>query len=229
MQDAVSDTMITDINTESTIPESQITQDDAPMTRMVEIIPEPATRDAMPSTPDAPAPMLADASVGWASMMMALPEGDTLAKTSTAMPVMTATPPTTTESPSPDTSSDISSEIQDMVWEINAIINEAWSTHTLTLPDYPVEMPIYTKETWFTTEEITLLAGSGITSTIVSTYSPDILEGIIIERRGTMTLTGTPTVRYISHKKWNQSILVPTVIYTTTAWTTLEVALVPGY
>jgi len=47
--------------------------------------------------------------------MMATPETTTLAKTAT---------PTTTEAPSPDATSDIDSEIQDMVWEINAIINE---------------------------------------------------------------------------------------------------------
>jgi hypothetical protein len=57
------------------------------------------------------------------------------------------------------------------------------------IPDYSVEMPIYTKDGVFTREEESLLAGSGITSMIVPTYAPDILETLIIERRGTMTLT----------------------------------------
>ena len=85
-----------------------------------------------------------------------------------------------------------------MVWEINAIIREAPS---LVIPDYPVSMPIYTKEGVFTTEEATLLVGSGISSTIMPTYTPSDLETRIIERRGNMTILSTPEVRYMPYKK----------------------------
>lgn len=220
MDAPVPDTRISDIKTESTISDPQITQDDVPMARMAEITPEPTTTDIVPSTSDALAPMLADASVGWAYTMMAIPEGNTLAKTAT---------PTSIETPTSDSDISVESEMQDMIWEINTIISETKSARTIIIPDYSFEMPIYTKDGIFTREEESLLAGSGIVSTIVPTYAPDILKSIVIERRGTMTLTGTPTVRYISYKRWSQSILVPTVIYTTTTWVTLEVSLVPGY
>ncbi|MFZ2256383.1 MAG: hypothetical protein WAW59_07140 [Patescibacteria group bacterium] len=62
-------------------------------------------------------------------------------------------------------------------------------------------MTIYTKDGVFTGEEESLLAGSGITSMTIQTYSPDMLERLIIDMRGDMTLTGTPEIRYITYKK----------------------------
>lgn len=163
-------------------------------------------------------PVDVDSNLG---VMMAMPEGGTMAKMSTTVPTVSD------EGMSEPTSSDIiDTEIQDMIWEINAIIRESSS---ITIPDYPTEMPTYSKDEVFIPGEISLLAGSGITSTLVPTLIPTDLEKIVSERRGSMTLMGIPTVRYISYQKWSQYILVPTVIYTTTAWTTIEVALVSGY
>ena len=62
-------------------------------------------------------------------------------------------------------------------------------------------MPIYIKESVYTPEEMILLAGTGITSTVLETYAADILQSHIIEQRDTMVLTGTPTVRYIVGQK----------------------------
>lgn len=196
------------------------TPPDTPLlTRMAE---SPDTTETEPTVQ--PADMLADASVGAGYMMMAMPEGDALAKTSTAMPTMMATPPA--DIVTDPTTSEVDTEIQDMIWEINSIIRESGS---MILPEYPTQMYIYSKDSSFTSEEQSLLAGSGITSTLMPTYTPTELETLIIQKRGSMVIASSPEVRYISYKKWNQSFLVPTVIYTTTVWTTLEIALVPGY
>lgn len=85
-----------------------------------------------------------------------------------------------------------------MIWEINSIIRESGS---MILPEYPTQMYIYSKDSSFTSEEQSLLAGSGITSALTPTYTPTELETLIIEKRGSMVIASSPEVRYIPYKK----------------------------
>ncbi len=199
-------------------------QDNPPLTHISEtpddMVP---TGSAIPRSDDT---LSADISTDTSADMglaMATAVGPTLAKT--ALPDAT----TTMSVPLSDAPWAVDSEIQDMVWEINSIIGESWSASTLILPEYPTEMPIYSKDGVFTPEELSLLAGSGITSRGMATYSPDVLQSLITDRRGTLTLTGSPIIRYRSRQIWAQYMLIPTVIYTTATWGTLEVPLVSGY
>ena len=106
---------------------------------------------------------------------MAMPEGGIHAKTVTAMPTISEV---SMDNP---TSNEIDTEIQDMIWEINSIINQSDS---IVVPQYPTEMPIYYKSGVFTPEEELLNIGTGITSVIIPTYPPSELESIIRQKVG---------------------------------------------
>lgn len=124
---------------------------------------------------------------------------------------------------------EVDSEIRDITWDINSVIQ--WSIwDPIILPEYPIEMSIYIKnQTPFTTDEQSLLVGSGITNHIVSTYSRDILRWIIEKYRASILKNKTPIIHYTSYTQWEQNILVPTLVYETTTWSTIIIPLIPGY
>lgn len=119
---------------------------------------------------------------------MAMPESGMYAKIPTTMSTI---PADSIDNPISD---EINTEIQDMIWEINTIINQSDS---IIIPQYPTEMPIYFKSGVFTPEEESTLVGIGITSTITPTYTPTEIESLIIIKIGSNKITGSPIVHYI--------------------------------
>ena len=143
--------------------------------------------------------------------------------------IMMATPENTRmmmETPSADMP--IDSEMQDMMWDIRTIIQDA-QLSSIVLPEYPREMSIYTKTWIYTPDEKIKHTGSGIVEEVRQTYTREDMEKRIRADIWESYIVGSPEIYYHLYQEWDISTLVPTLQYSLSTWIRWHLSLVPWY